>query len=392
MQGDTNEVDVEDSSEIPNQSENQASGVSSDVGTSQAIGQSSSSTASSNTAGHSTYFSNEFFAPGANNDTADGSVNTDAMTEQQQPQENQQIQTISSGSDAGSSSQISAAEGSNLWRQSAATPVRQHQSAAQLTQTPQSQQQQQQQQLGLGFVEESGDDGIVPSTPTLYVPRRTTDGFSEAVSSPHLQVAARFTYESGGSRATNITSEGIDDTRVDLTQLDESGGVPIVPPSVVLTEPDAAGPIGSALETEPIPGTSTSEASVPDVAIDAEGQASEDIEDIDEEEGTDGVSSEGEKPGGNENLQVQIIDECSVRSLQNLTKTFIFRLKKKGVKQKLRKHRPSIHVHVEAHEAFHQCISVAVVEDVRNPLFGRTVSYSQLVIRFRISIDHAGFS
>lgn len=36
-------------------------------------------------------------------------------------------------------------------------------------------------------------------------------------------------------------------------------------------------------------------------------QASEDIEDIDEEEGTDGVSSEGEKPGGNDNLQVKWI-------------------------------------------------------------------------------------
>lgn len=34
-------------------------------------------------------------------------------------------------------------------------------------------------------------------------------------------------------------------------------------------------------------------------------QPTEDIEDIDEEEGTDGVSSEGEKPGGaNESLQV----------------------------------------------------------------------------------------
>lgn len=35
--------------------------------------------------------------------------------------------------------------------------------------------------------EESGDDSIVPSTPTLYVPRRA-DGFSEAVSSPQPHV------------------------------------------------------------------------------------------------------------------------------------------------------------------------------------------------------------
>ena len=33
--------------------------------------------------------------------------------------------------------------------------------------------------------EDAGDDGIVPSTPTLFVPRRT-DGFGEAVSSPQV--------------------------------------------------------------------------------------------------------------------------------------------------------------------------------------------------------------
>lgn len=95
MQSDTNEVEVEDSSEIPNQSENQAGGTTSDVGTSQTIGQSSTS------------------------------ASTDA-TDTLQPQENQQIQTISSGSDAGSSSQITTAEASP-WRQTAATPVRQQQ-------------------------------------------------------------------------------------------------------------------------------------------------------------------------------------------------------------------------------------------------------------------------
>lgn len=250
MQSDTNEVDVEDSSEIPNQSENQAAGVASDVGTSQAIGQSSTSAASSNTA------------------NLDDANNTDT-TDPQQPQENQQIQTISSGSDAGSSTQISTAE-TSPWRQTAATPMRQHQNSTQQGQTPQ------QNLGGLGY-EESGDDSIVPSTPTLYVPRRA-DGFSEAVSSPHLQVAARFTYESG--TRTNLTSDGIDDTSVDLMQLDESvaSGVPTVPPSANLTEPDAAGPSGTATtapsvaDIEPIPGTSAGEASVPDIVIDAEGK------------------------------------------------------------------------------------------------------------------------
>lgn len=44
----------------------------------------------------------------------------------------------------------------------------------------------QQQQLLLPHgLEDVGDDGIVPSTPTLFVPRRS-DGFGEAVSSPQV--------------------------------------------------------------------------------------------------------------------------------------------------------------------------------------------------------------
>lgn len=53
-------------------------------------------------------------------------------------------------------------------------------------------QQQQQQPIILSSYEEPGDDSIVPSTPTLYVPRRA-DGFSEAVSSPqpHVRIEQR---------------------------------------------------------------------------------------------------------------------------------------------------------------------------------------------------------
>lgn len=83
----------------------------------------------------------------------------------------------------------------------------------------------QQQQLLLphGF-EEMGDDSIVPSTPTLYVPRRT-DGFGEAVSSPHVP-NARFTFgetlvapRSSHSQVVDVN----DDSRLDLSQLDDSG-------------------------------------------------------------------------------------------------------------------------------------------------------------------------
>ena len=40
------------------------------------------------------------------------------------------------------------------------------------------------------------DDSIVPSTPTLFVPRRS-DGFAEAVSSPHVP-PQRFIFSSHG--------------------------------------------------------------------------------------------------------------------------------------------------------------------------------------------------
>lgn len=55
------------------------------------------------------------------------------------------------------------------------------------SQQPQQPQQQQQQSIMINNYEEPGDDSIVPSTPTLYVPRRA-DGFSEAVSSPQSHV------------------------------------------------------------------------------------------------------------------------------------------------------------------------------------------------------------
>lgn len=71
-------------------------------------------------------------------------------------------------------------------------------------------------------------DGIVPSTPTLSVPRRN-DGFAEAVSSP--QVQARFTFGTGAESSSSVPSQlasqgalGMDDTKMDLSQFDESEG------------------------------------------------------------------------------------------------------------------------------------------------------------------------
>lgn len=154
----------------------------------------------------------------------------------------------------------------------------------------------------------------------------------------HQQPAARFTF------AESRASEGIDDTRIDLTQLDESGRSVSTVPSQSPRDTGSANETSStsatptASQIEPIAGTSSAtEANVPQVLVtdDVEGKfnkskrkkigkisltdfilylevsefvddnasttetdenkASEEIEDIEDEEVTDGVSSESEK-------------------------------------------------------------------------------------------------
>lgn len=101
----------------------------------------------------------------------------------------------------------------------------------------------------------------MPSTPTLCVPRRT-DGFGEAVSSPQVPSTGRFFSDNNPptSRAgkcgfrdgllhcttdrnvlvyTNVgvaqmISEGMDDTRMDLSQLEENSGTGRSVPSTPL--------------------------------------------------------------------------------------------------------------------------------------------------------------
>lgn len=238
VQGGNNEVDVEDSSETPNQSENPSGPPSADVGTSQAIGQSTSSDAIT-------------LEDGATAEPSQQSV-------QQLPQENQQIQAISSGSDPGTSastSQVSQIAASASWRQSSVAPTRQSQPG----QAP-ALQEAQQQQMGLGY-EESGDDSIVPSTPTLYVPRRA-DGFSEAVSSPHQQVqqAVRFTF---AERSNANANESLDEARSE--QILESDA----PPEILLATEARPSDTSSStpVQSEPVAGTSAGEASVPEVVV-----------------------------------------------------------------------------------------------------------------------------
>lgn len=93
----------------------------------------------------------------------------------------------------------------------------------------------------------------------------------------HQQPAARFTFAESATRAT----EGIDDTRIDLTQLDESGRSVSTVPSQSPHDTGSANETSSTSATpttvqiEPIAGTSSApEASVPQVLV------SDDVEGI----------------------------------------------------------------------------------------------------------------
>ncbi|XP_026667646.1 nucleoprotein TPR-like [Ceratina calcarata] len=126
--------------------------------------------------------------------------------------------------------------------------------------------QQQQQHLLLpqqGY-EDGGDDSIVPSTPTLFVPRRG-DGFGEAVSSPQVPQGrftfgdsstpttasptpslstpsgstARTIFGSSSSGVPQVVQESIDDTRMDLAQLEDAGTGRSVPTTPLQVSPAA---------------------------------------------------------------------------------------------------------------------------------------------------------
>ncbi|XP_031825954.1 nuclear basket protein megator isoform X2 [Nomia melanderi] len=126
--------------------------------------------------------------------------------------------------------------------------------------------QQQQQHLLLpqqGY-EDGGDDSIVPSTPTLFVPRRG-DGFGEAVSSPQVPQgrftfgdssapttasstpslstpsgsAARTIFGSSSSNVAQVVQESMDDSRMDLTQLEDGGTGRSVPTTPLQVSPAA---------------------------------------------------------------------------------------------------------------------------------------------------------
>ncbi|XP_058823922.1 nucleoprotein TPR-like isoform X2 [Topomyia yanbarensis] len=236
VQSANNEVDVDDDNEVPNQSgtssTTSSAQVASDVETSSTIvGQSSNAGPSTSSDGQPTESSSQ---PTSNEVQQIQSISsgsgepsgpsTSSATSTAASAASTSASTTSSSTSSASSSATAAPASSVTSQAVAASPS---QSRRQVN--PLARQQQQQLVLMQQNYEESTDDRIVPSTPTLYVPRRT-DGFSDAVSSPHPQVPnARFTFietsrASSAAADAQLLPEGIDDTRMDLSQLDESSG------------------------------------------------------------------------------------------------------------------------------------------------------------------------
>lgn len=70
-------------------------------------------------------------------------------------------------------------------------------------------------------IEEGGDDGIVPSTPTLFVPRRS-DGFGEAVSSPLVPTSGRFIFNESVPASAVGSNEVIPEQTLEIANMDDN--------------------------------------------------------------------------------------------------------------------------------------------------------------------------
>lgn len=91
-------------------------------------------------------------------------------------------------------------------------------------------------------IEDGGDDGIVPSTPTLYVPRRS-DGFGEAVSSPVVPTSGRlFSFNESGTASGTSSNEVVPEQTLEITNVDDNGTGRSVPTTPLRVSPQEAGP------------------------------------------------------------------------------------------------------------------------------------------------------
>lgn len=146
--------------------------------------------------------------------------------------------------------------------------------------------------------EDVGDDGIVPSTPVLLRPR-TNDGFAEAVSSP--QVNTRFVFGtvpdlSAGSSHINapshLESQGMEDTRMDLSQLDENSGRS-VPSTPLQASPHDELPVGCPGEdASVVPSGNAEEQGDFEGGPDLEGDAAAEIDLLGEDDQDTGVDND----------------------------------------------------------------------------------------------------
>lgn len=148
IQSANNEVEIDDVPQLPNQS---GSSSSNQAQAAAEAGSSTTSSSTNNNVGQTTSTTNE--------QSSQSASTTDHPNQSEANQ--QQIQSISSGSEAGPSTSGNSPMGSSSstqWRQSQSVSSRQH--TAHLMLTPQN-------------YDETSDDRIVPSTPTLYINRRS---------------------------------------------------------------------------------------------------------------------------------------------------------------------------------------------------------------------------
>ncbi|KAF5305601.1 hypothetical protein FQR65_LT07681 [Abscondita terminalis] len=228
---------------------------------------------------------------------------------QEERSEQPQSETISSGTDGPSSVTVSQASPSIAVTNPSLSRTRTS------TVIPLVRQQQTHLLLQHGM-DEGGDDGIVPSTPTLFVPRRS-DGFGEAVSSPHVPTSGRFTFNESAPSNNSGSTEVVPEQTLEFSHADDNSTGRSVPSTPLQASPQESGPAGEehssqqSTSSEPeIPIITVSgvteeaesrlEASLPEsmgppnTAAGETSEAAEQREEVRESE--DGVTSEGEKP------------------------------------------------------------------------------------------------
>ncbi|XP_045464850.1 nucleoprotein TPR isoform X2 [Harmonia axyridis] len=176
----------------------------------------------------------------------------------------------------------------------------------------------QQSHLLLPHLEEAGDDSIVPSTPTLFVPRRS-DAFGEAVSSPHVP-SGRFIFSDSAPPSTSGSIGAVPEQTLEVIGSDENSTGRSVPSTPLQSSPQEAipavdeQPAGPSSQPDDLPTITISEAEDTEQVTDGgagdmgppavAGTSSEGMpsEEQPEEmmEADDEISSEGEKPPTNE--------------------------------------------------------------------------------------------